>query len=402
MTAATRTVLSPEATARLSANRKKEMSVALDLGEFDSYRRHLALHRMAFDERRSAWAVFRYADVQRLMMDSEAFSSERSLRPDGSVDEVLGAGMLGTDPPRHRHLRSLAVQAFTQKRVAQLEPRIREITRQLLDEFAGQESLDIIASLAFPLPVTVIGELLGLPPSDNALFHVWAEKFISNDPAVRIGTAKEMADYFYRLVSARKERPGVDLISELLQVRVDGADLTRDEVAGMCLLLLLAGHETTMGLLGNALWCLDEHPDAQADVAAHLDLVPSAVEEVLRYRGVVHYASRVVKRPMRYLDENLEAGDLVLPMFAAANLDASQFAEPERFDVRRTPNRHLGFGYGIHLCLGAALARLESRIALTELLARYPKIRRDTTVALELRPSTIIYSLRRYVARLNG
>jgi cytochrome P450 len=394
--------MSPEAIARLAANRKGEGSVALEIDEYASHRRHLAAHRIAFDERRCAWAVFRYADVQQVMLDTENFSSERTLRPDGSVDELLGAGMLSTDPPRHRHLRSLAALAFTQKRVAQLESRIRDITTKLLDDFHGRESVDIIEALAFPLPVTVIGELLGLPPSDNEMFHRWAERFISNEPAVRSATAQEIAAYFDGLVVERTVRPGPDLISELSHVSADGTGLTRAEVVGMCLLLLIAGHETTMSLLGNALWCLEENPNAQAELAAQPELIPGAIEEVLRYRGVVHYFARAVKRPVRFLGQDLVPGDLVLPMFAAANLDASQFPDPDRFDIRRTPNKHLGFGYGIHLCLGAGLARLEAKIALTELLARYPKIRRDLSEPLELRRSTIVYSLRRYLARPNG
>jgi cytochrome P450 len=398
----TRTVLSAEALARLQSSRVKESQVLLPIDIYDCYRQQLAGPRVAYLEQKSAWGVFRYADVQQVMLDTETFSSQRAYKPDGSVDEILGAGMLGTDPPRHRHLRSLAVQAFTQKRVAQLEPRIRQITADLLDACRGRNGVDLVEALAFPLPVTVIGELLGVPKEDYPKFHRWAEDFISTDFALRRQTGALIAAYFIGIIAEKTRHPQEDLISELIQAKVDGAALTGAEVAGMCLLLLIAGHETTMSLIGNALWCLEENPLAQEELVAHPELIPNAIEEVLRYRAVVHYFVRVVKRDIRFADQELKEGDLVAPYFAAANRDAAQFPDPHRFDIHRTPNRHLGFGYGIHLCLGASLARLETKIALTELLARYPKLKRDPASRLELRPSPLFYSLREYRVALGG
>jgi cytochrome P450 len=204
------------------------------------------------------------------------------------------------------------------------------------------------------------------------------------------------------LISERTRKPRQDLISELLGAEVNGERMTRSDLIGACLLLLIAGHETTATLIGNAMWCFDEHPDAWQQILADPTLLPGAIEEVLRFRAVVHYLARVLKQDMRFLDQNLEAGDLLLPMFAAANLDPQQFPDPDRFDIRWTPNRHLGFGFGIHLCLGATLARLEARVGLGQLIARFPRARRDRSRPLELRQSAFVYSLKAYPIHLRG
>ena len=273
--------------------------------------------------------------------------------------------MPGTDPPRHRHLRSLVVQAFTQRRVTQLEPRIEAIAARLLDEMACVDSPDLVASFAFPLPVMVIGELLGVHADEPLQFRKWAIDFVGNNCDLRMQTVRAMSGYFNALISERIERPRQDLISDLLGAEVNGERMTRSDLIGACWLLLIAGHETTAILIGNALWCFDEHPEA-------------------------------------WQDQDLEAGDWVLPMFAAANLDPEQFPDPDRSDIHRTPNRHLGFGYGIHLCLGATLARLEARVGLGHLMSRFPRAHRDRSHPLELRHSSFVYSLKSYPMHLRG
>jgi cytochrome P450 len=393
--------MSPAFATKLLANRKQELTVALTPDIYPWYRQMRA-QRILYDERRAAWLIFRYADVEQVLLEVGSFSSQRTLKPDGSVDEVAGAGMLGTDPPRHRHLRSLVVQAFTQKRVAQLEPRIRTIATQLLDEMAQADTLELVTAFAYPLPVMVIGELLGVPAQEALQFRQWAIDFVGNDYELRMQTARAISGYFDVLISERTRRPREDLISELLNAEVNGERMTRSDLIGACLLLLIAGHETTATLIGNAMWCFDEHPEAWQQVLADPALLPGAIEEVLRFRSVVHYLPRVVKQDMRFLDQDLEAGDLVLPMFAAANLDPEQFPDPDRFDIRRTPNRHLGFGFGIHLCLGATLARLEARVGLGQLMARFPRAQRDRSHPLELRQSSFVYSLKSYPLNLQG
>jgi cytochrome P450 len=217
---------------------------------------------------------------------------------------------------------------------------------------------------------------------------------VGSDYAARLATAKKIAGYFHGLIEQRRREPREDLISELILAEVEGERLPPQDLLGTCLLLLIAGHETTTGLISNAIVCLDEHPDAMRMLAVQPELLTIAIEEVLRYRGVVHTIPRVAARDTVLCGQEIKAGDLVLPLFASANLDEAQFPHADRFDIRRTPNRHLGFSYGIHFCLGAPLARSETRIALKAMLERFPNLKRDRTIPLELKPSSFIYGLK--------
>ncbi len=388
--------LSAEARTRMLASRKQGISVALTPDVYPWYRQLRDSPPLLYDQRRAAWLVSRYADVQQVLLDTTTFSSQRALKPDGTVDEIGGAGILGMDPPRHRQLRSFIAQSFTHKRIRDLEPRVRQITAQLLDELAQQPTADLVAQLAFPLPIMVIAELLGVPLTNSAQFRSWAADTVGSNYERRTQAITSLAGFFAGLVAARQLAGTTDLISDLVHTEVDGARLSRDEVVGACLLLLVAGHETTTSLIGNALWCFEDHPDAQAQVTSDPKLLATALEEVLRYRGVIHGMPRVVTQRTQYLGQELAEGDLVLPLLAAANLDPAQFPDPDRFDIHRSPNRHIGFGYGIHLCLGAALARLEAQVALTLLRSRFPHLRRDESRPLQLRPSYLVYSLETY------
>jgi cytochrome P450 len=394
--------LSPAARSRLVASRKQEVATLLPADIYSWYRQQLDVCRMRYDEQRSAWMVFGYAEVQQVLLDTETFSSERTLKPDGSVDEILGAGMLGLDPPRHRHLRSLVVQAFTQKRVAALEPRILALTASLIDRMQDPETVDIVDTLAFPLPVMVIAELLGIPTADREQFRNWTSDMVGADYDLRIQAFGRMARYFDAVVAEHLRNPRENLISELLAAEIGGERLSKADVVGTCLLLLVAGHETTTTLIGNALWCFEEHPAAWAEVLMHPEMLPTAIEEVLRYRSVIHWLPRVVTRETQFLGHELKEGDLVLPGFAAANRDGDQFPDPDRFDIHRSPNRHLGFGHGIHFCLGASLARLEAKVALGELFRRFPRMRRDLSNPPTLRPSSFVFSFSHYPVRLHS
>jgi cytochrome P450 len=394
--------LSPAGRSRLLASRKREVATLLTPDIFSWYRQQLDVCRMGYDEQRSSWMIFGYAEVQQALLDTDTFSSERTLKADGSVDEVGGAGMLGLDPPRHRQLRSLAAQAFTQKRVAALEPRIQALTAGLIDRIREQETVDIVDALAFPLPVMVIAELLGIPASDREQFRSWTADMVGADYDLRMQGFGKMAAYLDAVIGEHIRNPTQDLISELLAAEVGDERLTKADVVGMCILLLVAGHETTTTLIGNALWCFDEHPEARVEVMAHPGALPAALEEVLRFRAVIHWLPRVVKRDVKFLDHDLQEGELVLPVFAAANRDGAQFPDPDRFDIHRAPNRHLGFGYGIHLCLGASLARLEAKVALGELLRHFPAIRRDGSQSPTLKPSSFVHSFSHYPVRLSS
>jgi cytochrome P450 len=394
--------LPPAARARLTASRKQEVGTMLTPDIYSWYRQQLDVCRMRHDEQRSSWMVFGYDEVQRVMLDTQAFSSERTLKADGSVDEIAGAGMLGLDPPRHRQLRSLVVQAFTQRRVAALEPRIQALTASLIDRIKDEKEVDIVNALAFPLPIMVIAELLGIPAADREQFRNWTSDMIGTDYELKMKGFGKMGAYFDGIIAEHMRTPKEDLISELLAAQIGGERLSKQDVVGTCLLLLVAGHETTATLIGNALWCFDEYPEARAEVLTRPEILPTAIEEVLRFRSVLHWFPRVVRRDTQFLGHDLQEGDLLLPVFAAANRDGSQFPDPDRFDIRRSPNRHLGFGHGIHLCLGASLARLEAKVALGELLRRFPQMRRDASKPPTLRPSSFVLSFSHYPVRLQG
>ncbi len=378
----------------LVERRTKQSSVSLTPDIYNWYQEMQRSHRVYYDETRASWLVFHYDDVQHVLLDPHTFSSQRTTNPDGSINPVASGGIVGMDPPRHRQLRTLISQAFTPRVVAQLEPHITAIVHSLLNEVQGKGEMDVVNDLAFPLPVIVIAELLGVPASDREQFRQWTNDYVGSDYALRLETAKKIAFYFHGLIEQRKREPREDLISEFIRAEVDGEHLPEQDILGTCLLLLIAGHETTTGLISNAIVCLDEHPEALRQLVAQPDLLPGAIEEVLRYRAVVHTMPRVAATDTTLYGHEIKAGNLVLPLFASANLDEAQFPDADHFDIHRTPNRHLGFGYGIHFCLGASLARLETRIALEAMLERFPGLQRVRGVSLELKPSSFIYGLK--------
>ena len=346
------------------------------------------------------WHVFRYDDVQRVLSDFETFSSQEGR---GGADP-LGVSIISLDPPRHRQLRTLATQAFTPRAVAQLEPRIRAITNELLDVVQEQGHMDVIADLAYPLPVIVIAELLGIPAADRERFKVWSDAIVQGGQSEALAEAQaamganwysEMVDYFHHTIQARRQEPRDDLISALIAAQVDGQSLTMQELIGFCILLLVAGNETTTNLIGNTLLCFDEFPEAEAHLRAAPEGLPTALEEVLRYRSPVQMMYRVAIKDAELSGQRVPAGSPMIAWIGSANRDGRQFPEPDRFDIARTPNRHIGFGYGIHFCLGAPLARLEARVALTELLRRLRDLRRVPGVALEPLGGNIVYGVQR-------
>jgi len=288
------------ARARLAASRKQEVATMLTADIYLWYRQQLDVCRMRYDERRSSWMVFGYDEVQRVLRDTETFSSEKMFKADGSVDEIGGAGMLGLDPPRHRHLRSLVVQAFTQKRVAALEPRIQALTASLIDRIEDEKEADIVDALAFPLPVMVIAELLGVLAADLEQFRSWTSDIIGTDYELKVKGFTKMGAYFDGIIAEHMRTPKENLISELLAAQIGSERLSKADVVGTCLLLLVAGHETTATLIGNALWCFDEHPEARAEVLMRPEILPSAIEEVLRFRSVLHWFPRAVRRDTQF------------------------------------------------------------------------------------------------------
>jgi cytochrome P450 len=349
-------------------------AAGLGLDPFGWYALMREARPVSRDPRWGSWGVFDYDGVQRVLSDHQAFSSEYG-----------DLSLLNTDPPRHRQLRNLVTEAFTPRTVEALRPRITQIVTQLLDQVAQRGQMDVIADFAVPLPVTVIAELLGIPLERREQFKRWSDAFVTggtaemNDDDAR----REMSSFFADLMEVRRRSPGEDLISALLAARIDGESLDRRALLSFCILLLVAGNETTTNLIGNAVLCLGEHPDAQAELRDNPELVASAVEEVLRYRPPVHSMFRVAKAEVRLGDQTIPAGDMVVAWIGSANRDPRQFPDADRFDIHRSPNRHLGFGHGIHFCLGAPLARLEGTIALAALVRRLGPLQVDRS---ELEP----------------
>jgi cytochrome P450 len=341
------------------------------------------------DPRRRNWSVFKYNDVQRVLSEHSVFSSQFS----GS-DRPLDSSIITMDPPRHRQLRSLVTLAFTPRTIARLEVRIREIVKELLDNVEPRGRMDIVSDLATPLPVTVIAELLGVPLADRESFKLWSDQLVGAAPSNGKNPQESMSDYFSWIIEQRRKDPQDDLISALLVAQIDGKHLTEQELLGFCVLLLVAGNETTTHLIGNAIWCFDDHPQAWAELRSNPALLPNAIEEVLRYRSTVKLMFRVTTQDTRIGDKDLPAGSGVSAWIGSANRDEEQFPDAATFDIHRSPNRHLAFGHGIHFCLGAPLARLESKVALGILLERFPNMRRDRDVELEPVTSFVLHGLK--------
>ncbi|MFF6918366.1 cytochrome P450 [Streptomyces sp. NPDC012466] len=334
--------------------------------------------------------VYRHADVLGVASDPEVFSSElHRLRPgsEALTEEILSV----IDPPVHRTLRQLVSKAFTPRTVAELEPRIVELAGQLLDGIEG-DSFDLVADFAYPLPVIVIAELLGVPAEDRALFRSWSDRMLSmqvDDPAdMQFGDGagedyeklvkepmKAMHEYLLGHVEDRRRNPGDDLISKLVAAEVDGTTLTDRQIIEFGGLLLMAGHVSTSMMLGNTVLCLEENPQVAAQVRADRTLVPAVIEEVMRLRPPITVMARVTTRETEIAGVTVPAGRMVVPSLLSANHDERFFPEPERFDPARDARRQIAFGHGIHYCLGAPLARLEGRIALEALLDRFADVR---------------------------
>lgn len=339
------------------------------------------------------WSVYRYDDVQRVLSDYAAFSSQTMYQ--GS-SMPLANSLINIDPPRHRKLRSIVTQAFTPRTVAQLTPRITELVHELLDKVAAKGEMDVIADLAYPFPVTVIAELLGVPVKDRAQFKIWSDDVVGTGEPSGNEPQREMVEYFREMIEQRRKEPKDDLISALLAAQIDGEYLSTQELLGFFILLLVAGNITTTNLIGNTFLCFDEYPEALEQLYAEPELISSAIEEVLRYHSPVVNMFRVVKTETTIDGKTMMPGSFLVAWIASANRDETQFPNASCFDIRRNPNRHLSFGHGIHFCLGAPLARLEAKIALTTLLERFPEMRRAQNIPVEPLGSSFLYGVKNF------
>jgi cytochrome P450 len=333
------------------------------------------------------WVPFHQGEGGRFVITSypygDAVLKDARVFKDGSklgwVDEnPINRSMLFQDPPSHTRLRGLVNRAFTPAMVARLGPRIQEIVEELADDLAGLSSVDFMTALAQPLPVIVIAEILGVPSEDRPRFREWSRLTVGDGdttPEESTAAGVAMAQYFDHLIRDKRRNPSDDLISALLHLEDAGDRLSHEELLGMCVLLLVAGHETTINLLGNGLYAILRHREQWDRLHDEPELVDTAVEEMLRYDAPVQEATfRFAGERLELAGVAIESGTMVNVMLGAANRDPDQFPEPDRFDVGRTPNRHLSFGRGIHVCLGAPVARLEAQLAFTHLVNRFPRL----------------------------
>jgi cytochrome P450 len=327
------------------------------------------------------WALSRHADVLAAFKDAESFSNRCGVSLDrDAFHENARATMsfLAMDPPRHTRMRALVSRGFTPRRVAELEPRIRAIATEHLRTVEGAGRCDFIRDFAGKLPMDVISELLGVPVEDRAQLREWADLVVHRDEGVRglppaaTGAALRMLQYFTAMLADRRARPRDDLTGALLQAEIDGDRLSDREIIGFLFLMIVAGNETTTKLLGNALYWLWRNPDARRRVEADPAQVPLWVEETLRYDNSTQALARILARDVELHGEKLRAGEKVVLLVGSANRDERAFPEPDRFDLGRDTTRSLSFGQGVHFCLGAALARLEGRVALEEVRRRLP------------------------------
>ena len=316
-------------------------------------------------------------------LDGGRARSSRSTMVDEQGRPVIS--FLGLNPPDHTRLRRLVSKAFTARTVAGLVPRVEEITAELLDAALEAGEVDLLGALAEPLPVRVISEMLGVPAGDHDRFAAWSHAMArGTDPAFllpdelldRIATAREeYVDYFRELAARRRRHPGDDLLSALVAVSDGGDTLTEDELLVTCVLLLTAGHETTVNLIGNGTLALLRHPDQLAALRADAAVAEPAVEELLRYDSPVQLTVRQALEDTTVAGTPAPRGTVALVLVGAANRDPAAHTDPDRLDLTRPPTRHLAFGQGIHFCLGAPLARAEGRTALRELARRAPELR---------------------------
>jgi cytochrome P450 len=327
-----------------------------------------------FDAELGAWQVYRYAEVQRVLSDWTQFSSGRgALDPNDTA--ATGTGSLNdADPPRHRQLRSLVSKAFTPRLVAQLEPWLAALCDELLDAVADAGTMDVNADFARHLPLRAIGKLVGFPTPDLPQLQVWAYTSANVRSPDAVGAQAAMSDYFTALIDERRRVPLDDLLTALLVAQVDGEGLTEPEVIACCVLLLTAGGNTVRDLIGNTWLCFDRHPQALTDLRADPGLLPGTIEEVLRYLPPVPQFPRVAAADTTLDGQPVAAGDWVMARIPSANRDPVEFERPDVFDIRRSAGRHLTLGHGIHFCLGAPLARLETGLALSAMLRRFDDI----------------------------
>ncbi|HEX4705873.1 MAG TPA: cytochrome P450 [Pseudonocardiaceae bacterium] len=378
-------------------------------------REEAPVHPVVLPRGLKVWLVTRYADVRSALADAtlskdSANINELFTRHSTSSEEFAGGSaelaghMLNSDPPDHERLRRMVNKAFTARRIEKLRPRIEEITSGLITDIGPAAEVDLLDVFAFPLPITVICVLLGVPTKDREDFRRWSNVLVSGgvEPAEIQEAATAMVGYLSDMIAAKRAEPGEDMMSALIAASDAGDRLSHEELIGMAFLLLVAGHETTVNLIANGLLALITNPDQLAALRADRSLLPGAIEEFLRFESPVKNAT------LRYTTVPTDVGGVVVPAgeflvlsLGSANRDPDRYPDPDRLDIGRDVSGHMAFGHGIHYCLGAPLARLEAEIAFTRLLDAYDRIELTVPVAeLNWRPGILIRGLERFPVRL--
>jgi cytochrome P450 len=335
------------------------------------------------------WVLTRYEDVAAVLRDArfikEPLAALVAARFGAEVPRGVGLSMLDRDPPDHTRLRGLVSKAFTPRVVEGLRPRIQEIVDGLIARAEAAGSMDLIEEFAYPIPVNVICEMMGVPVQDHERFKGWSLDIArgldsiwlppdSEIPRRSAAARHAISDYFRELIAQRRASPRSDLLSALIAAEEAGDKLNEEELLATCILILIAGHETTVNLIGNGVLALLRNPEELRRLRATPGLITTAVEELLRYDGPVQRTARVASDDVTISGHTIRKGEMVMPFIGAADRDPAHFPEPDRLDLSRADNRHIAFGWGIHFCLGAPLARVEGQIAINTLVRRLPRL----------------------------
>lgn len=378
---------------------------------YKQLRQNDPLHEIAMPDGQRAWLSTRYDDAVQILKDDERFTKNlQSLSPEEYAAimpkkemDLISNQMLSSDPPDHTRLRSIVSKAFSPQMIENMQDEIQRITDDLIDRVQEKGSMEVIEDFAFPLPIIVISQMLGIPENDHHLFKKWSSDFINaandrNKMKEAFPSIQAFGRYIEELITERRKYPGSDLISLLIQAHDSRDKLTAEELSSTIWLLIVAGHETTVNLIGNGLLALLENPEQFRLWRGDPAFSQSGIEELLRYYSPVEIAtSRWARLDFTWHGKNIGKGDLIFVGLAAANRDPEQFENPNRLDITRKKNKHIAFGNGIHFCLGAPLARLEGKIALSTLLRRLPNLRIDTTSEeLKWRSGILMRGLERF------